>query len=37
VTGHFELVTPEGRPWRELRQALQSLTAPARREGQPEG
>ena len=28
--GHFELVTPEGRAWRELRKALRDLSAPAR-------
>ena len=33
--GHFELVTPKGRAWRELRQALRELSAPPRRGGLP--
>ena len=31
AAGHFELVTPKGRAWRELRQALRGQTAPAGR------
>lgn len=31
--GHFELVVPEGRAWRELRRALGELAAPPRGEG----
>jgi len=29
AAGHFELVVPEGQAWRELRQALRELAAPA--------
>lgn len=31
AAGHFELVTPRGKPWRELRRALAELSAPAGR------
>lgn len=33
--GHFELVTPTGRAWGELRQALRVLSAPAGGDGRP--
>ena len=32
--GHFELVTPKGKAWEELRQALRGLVAPATRDAQ---
>ncbi len=34
--GHFELVVPEGRPWRELQQALHAVAAPRGDGGPPE-
>jgi acetyl esterase/lipase len=33
--GHFELVVPEGRPWRELQAALRALTPPRGGGGPP--